>query len=192
MCSRSMNRSLCAMFVLIVSSNFFNSSLRAETEEEAYAKVIEDRAAKIVEPMGISDGEQAKRVQALIVSQYRGLRDIHVKRDADKSAAAQQEAKLAMFELHNQFVSKLRAELTCEQVEQVKDGLTYSVMPRTYDVYLEQLPDLNDEQKRTVKAFLIEARELAMDGGSADEKHGIFRKYKGKINNYLSKAGYKM
>jgi hypothetical protein len=192
MCSRSMNRSLCAMFVLIVSSNFFNSSLRAETEEEAYAKVIEDRAAKIVEPMGISDGEQAKRVQALIVSQYRGLRDIHAKRDADKSAAAQQEAKLAMFELHNQFVSKLRAELTCEQVEQVKDGLTYSVMPRTYDVYLEQLPDLNDEQKRTVKAFLIEARELAMDGGSADEKHGIFRKYKGKINNYLSKAGYKM
>jgi hypothetical protein len=192
MCSRFRNQSLCAMFVLIVSSNFFVSSLRAETEEEAYTKVIEDRAAKIVEPMGISNDEQAKRVQALIVSQYRGLRDIHAKRDADKSAAAQQEAKLAMFELHNQFVSKLSAELTCEQVEQVKDGLTYSVTPRTYKVYLEQLPDLNDEQKRTVKAFLIEARELAMDGGSADEKHGIFRKYKGKINNYLSRAGYKM
>jgi hypothetical protein len=192
MCSRFMNRSLCAMFVLIVSSNFLVSSLRAETEEDAYTKVIEDRAAKIVEPIGISNGEQAKRVQALIVSQYRGLRDIHAKRDADRSAAAQQEAKLAMFELHNQLVSKLSAELTCQQVEQVKDGLTYNVMPRTYEVYLEQLQDLNEEQKRTVKAFLIEARELAMDGGSADEKHGIFRKYKGKINNYLSKAGYKM
>jgi Protein of unknown function (DUF3826) len=192
MCSRFMNGSLHAICVLVVSLGCFATPLRAETEEEAYTKVIEDRAAKIVEPMGISDSEHAKRVQTLIVNQYRGLRDIHAKRDADKSEAAQQEAKLAMFELHNQFVSKLSAELTCEQVEQVKDGLTYSVTPRTYQVYLEQLPHLNEEQKRTVKAFLIEARELAMDGGSADEKHGIFRQYKGKINNYLSKAGFKM
>jgi hypothetical protein len=192
MCSWHISRSLFAIVAIAVSTSFFATPLRAETEEEAYTKVIEDRAAKIVEPMGISDSEHPKRVQTLIVNQYRGLRDIHAKRNADKSAAAQQEAKLAMFELHNQFVSKLSAELTCEQVEQVKDGLTYSVMPRTYQVYLEQLPDLNEEQKRTIKAFLIEAREFAMDGGSADEKHGIFRKYKGKINNYLSKAGYKM
>lgn len=170
----------------------FVAPIHAETEEEAYTKVIEDRAAKIVESMGITDAEQASRVQALIVNQYRGLRDIHAKRDADKSVAGQQTAKLAMFELHNQFVAKLSAELNCEQVEHVKDGLTYSVMPRTYQVYLEQIPNLNDEQKRTIKTFLIEARELAMDGSSADEKHGVFRKYKGKINNYLSKAGYKM
>lgn len=190
--TRYMNRSLCEIVTIAVFLCCFIAPLRAETEEEAYTKVIEDRVAKIVEPMGISDTEQAKRVQALIVNQYRGLRDIHAKRDADKSETAQQQAKLAMFELHNQFVSKLSTELSCEQVEQVKDGLTYSVMTRTYQVYLEQLPDLNDEQKRTIKAFLIEARELAMDGGSADEKHGVFRKYKGKINNYLSKAGFKM
>jgi hypothetical protein len=185
-------RSLRPIISLVSLLSCFAVPLRAETEEEAYTKVIEDRAAKIVEPMKISDAEQAKRVQALVVKQYRGLRDIHAKRDADKSEPAQQAAKLAMFEIHNQFISKLSAELSCEQVEQVKDGLTYSVMPRTYQVYLEQLPDLDDEQKRTIKAFLIEARELAMDGGSADEKHGVFRKYKGKINNYLSKAGYKM
>lgn len=192
MCPQSLNRSLNLIASVAVSICCFVAPLQAESEEEAYTKVIEDRAAKIVEPMGISDAEQTNRIQTLIVNQYRGLRDIHAKRDADKSEEAQQTAKLAMFELHNQFVSKLSAELTCEQVEQVKDGLTYSVTPRTYQVYLEQLPDLNDEQKRTVKAFLIEARELAMDGGSADEKHGVFRKYKGKINNYLSKAGYKM
>jgi hypothetical protein len=28
-----------------------------------------------------------------------------------------------------------------------------------------------------------------MDGGSAEEKTAIFQKYKGKINNYLSKEG---
>jgi hypothetical protein len=28
-----------------------------------------------------------------------------------------------------------------------------------------------------------------MDGGSSDEKTAIFQRYKGKINNYLSKQG---
>jgi len=31
-----------------------------------------------------------------------------------------------------------------------------------------------------------------MDGGSSEEKHAEFGKYKGRINNYLSKAGYDM
>jgi hypothetical protein len=39
-------------------------------------------------------------------------------------------------------------------------------------------------------AWLVEAREIAMDGSTSDEKHAMFGKYKGKINNYLSKAGY--
>ncbi|MNR53744.1 hypothetical protein D3C85_1738080 [compost metagenome] len=29
-----------------------------------------------------------------------------------------------------------------------------------------------------------------MDGGSSKEKHAWFGKYKGRINNYLSKEGY--
>jgi len=52
------------------------------------------------------------------------------------------------------------------------------------------LPDLSDEQKREILANLVEAREQAMDGGSSEEKHGIFGKYKGRINNYLSEQGY--
>ena len=31
-----------------------------------------------------------------------------------------------------------------------------------------------------------------MDEGSSEKKHGVFGKYKGKINNYLSAAGYDM
>jgi hypothetical protein len=37
--------------------------------------------------------------------------------------------------------------------------------------------------------MLKEAREEAMDAGSAPEKTAIFQRYKGKINNYLSKQG---
>jgi hypothetical protein len=95
-----------------------------------------------------------------------------------------------MFEAHTRLVAQLSAELTCDQVEQVKDGLTYGVLAHTYNGYLAQLPNLKEDEKRAIRALLIEAREIAMDSGSADEKHGIFRKYKGKINNYLSAAGY--
>jgi hypothetical protein len=52
------------------------------------------------------------------------------------------------------------------------------------------LPDLTDQQKAQILAWLVEAREKAMDAGSSREKHAWFGKYKGKINNYLSAAGY--
>ena len=72
----------------------------------------------------------------------------------------------------------------------MKDGLTYGVAPLTYGVYLKMYPELTGEQKTQIKSRLHEARELAMDGSTSDEKHAVFGKYKGKINNYLSKAGY--
>ncbi len=128
------------------------------------------------------------------------MRDIHATRDSHVStvtnpaavASFEQQAKLAMFEAHNRFLAQLHAELPCDQVERVKDGLTYGVLHHTYSGYLTQLPNLDDEQKRVIRAYLLEAREFAMDQGSADEKHGVFRKYKGRINNYLSKAGYQL
>jgi hypothetical protein len=39
-------------------------------------------------------------------------------------------------------------------------------------------------------AWLVEAREVALTAGSAEEKHRVFGKYKGRINNFLSAAGY--
>ena len=55
---------------------------------------------------------------------------------------------------------------------------------------VELLPQLTVEQQAEILANLLEAREYAMDAGSSDEKHAWFGKYKGRINNYLSAAGY--
>jgi len=70
--------------------------------------------------------------------------------------------------------------------------MTYKVFPITYTAYLDMLPALTSEQKEKIYNWLKEARELAMDEGSSDDKHKVFGKYKGKINNYLSAAGYDM
>jgi len=60
----------------------------------------------------------------------------------------------------------------------------------TYNAYCDELPQLTDPQKAYILAQLKEGRELAMDQGSSKDKHAVFGKYKGRINNYLSKEGY--
>jgi hypothetical protein len=176
--------------------------------DAAYSEEITKRADKIVSTLGIADDATKSRVRDLIKDQYRTLRDIHAARDAriaetkrgpgdstlaeSFAKAARDAASLKLADAHRRFVSRLAVELTPEQVDKVKDGLTYGVVGATYKRYLELFPNMRDEDKREILADLIEARELAMDGGSSEEKHAIFGKYKGRINNHLSKAGYDM
>ena len=53
-------------------------------------------------------------------------------------------------------------------------------------------PPPTPEQRLQLHAWLLEAHEHAMQAGSSEEKHGWFGRDKGRINNYLSKAGYNM
>jgi hypothetical protein len=179
----------------------------ASDAEDAYTKSINDRAEKIVATLAIDDANKITRVRDLIASQYRTLRDIHDARDAKLAQAkespggdrgiaevwvkvARDTADRQLDAAHRKFLARLSTELTPEQVDKVKDGLTYNVVPITYKRYLELLPTLSDEQQREVLANLIEAREYAMDAGSSEEKHAIFGKFKGRINNYLSAQGF--
>jgi len=179
----------------------------ADDAEAAYTRVVTERAEKIVGTLNLADPAQAKRVRDIVARQYRGLREIHdaisaKTAEATKSAGADPtvvtawvavarvQGSVKLLQLHRYFVARLATELTPDDVDKVKDGMTYGIVDVTYKRYLEILPDLSDEQKREVLANLLEAREYAMDAGSSDEKHQIFGQYKGRINNYLSKAGY--
>ena len=68
--------------------------------------------------------------------------------------------------------------------------MTYNKVRVTFDGYLQIVPHLTDPEKARILELLKEAREEAMDGGSAEEKSAIFKKYKGKINNYLNSNGH--
>lgn len=173
--------------------------------EAAYTRTISERADKIVATLDIANASAKARVQSAIAKHYRDLRGVSDASDAqikalkaqpivDKIAiqTAQSEAKIAVEARHKEFIGQLLADLSPVQVDSVKDGLTYGVVPLTYGVYLQMLPNLTDAQKAQIRAWLYEAREYAIDGGSSGEKHGWFGKYKGRINNYLSKAGIDM
>jgi hypothetical protein len=182
--------------------------LRAESPSPV-RPVFEQRALKIAGTLGLSDPAQTARVSAVIARQYEDLSRIHARRDEqiqaakgtpgiDKAtqearvAAARAEALAAQNTLHPVYLARLAAELSPAQIDQVKDGMTYGVLPLTFRVYQEMLPNLTAEQKQQILAWLVEARELAMDASTSEEKHGWFGKYKGRINNYLAAAGIDM
>jgi len=178
------------------------------TSDSAYQKVIAERTAKIVNTLGITNAVQYKKVQQQLVGQYIRLNAIHdgskatviaikakaiSKEEMDEAVKKEAESKsAALKQLHALFIAQLKGTLTEEQVEKIKDGMTYRVLPVTWTAYLEMLQHLTPEQRDKMYAWLLEAREMAMDEGSSDAKHAVFGKYKGKINNYLSAAGYDM
>lgn len=194
------------LFLLLTLQSFVQTK---EEQEAAYTKTITERAEKIVAPLGISNPEVATKVRDIIVQQYRSLNEIHTAKDNKLKSAkelketnkeqaeelaknAENESAAGLYKLHFDYLSKLMLHLSETQVEQVKDGMTYGVLPITYKGYCDMVLGLTDEQKRQIKVWLIEAREHAMDAGTSDEKHKWFGKYKGRINNYLSAAGYDM
>ena len=169
----------------------------ATAEEAAYLADLDKRAQGVLEALDLNDAEKAARVKQAVIDQYRAIRQIDEqtvsaapKDDKAAIAKAKEDATAGKKSLHDAFLAKLSADLTPEQVETVKDKMTYNVVRVTYDGFLDMLPELTDAQKAYILAQLKEAREIAMDQGSSREKHAVFGKYKGRINNYLSKQGY--
>ncbi|WP_345953456.1 DUF3826 domain-containing protein [Mucilaginibacter sp. PAMB04168] len=182
----------------------------AVEKEIAYRKTVFQRSAKIVKALNLPDSVQALKVTNIVAKQYQDLNDIYVLRDNKKSViktetddnkeaatvklkAVEDEVTASVDKLHPQYLKNLsKAGLTAQQIDQIKNGMTYNVLNVTWDAYQKMLPNLTEAQKTQIMTWLTEAREHAMDAESSEKKHAWFGKYKGRINNYLSAAGIDM
>ncbi len=192
----------------LVSSIYSYAQQNSNEQQEQYLKVITERSAKIVHTLSITDSVKYKKVLADLVNQYTQLSSIHDQSKAaiaekSKQSLAPEELALQLkkeeenkssqlLQLHGHFLAHIKENLSEEQIELVKDGMTYRIFPITYAAYQDMILTLTAEQKTKIYGWLKEARELAMDEGSSDKKHAVFGKYKGRINNYLSAAGFDM
>jgi Protein of unknown function (DUF3826) len=195
----------------LITCVFFSISFLiagAQQDGTDFIKILHDRSVKIVNTLGLTDSGKYNNVVDLLTDQYFNLNKVHDK--TKESIAAINSLQLAgeeknsriktedekkasqLFELHKGFIAKLQTILTDAQIERIKDGMTYRVMPITYTAYTDMIPALTAEQKEKIYNWLKEARELAMDEGSSEDKHKVFGKFKGRINNYLSSQGYNM
>lgn len=185
----------CAAVVLLCPAIFAAETNSPSAQAEAkYTKLIEGRSDDILKVLALSDTNKAASVHDIIVAQYRALKAWHTANDeklkaagADTNAVAQIRASLKP--LHDDFLSRLAANLSPEQIDQVKDKMTYGKVQFTLNGYLAQYPNLSQANQEKILELLRQAREEAMDDGSSEEKTAVFQRYKGKINNYLSRQG---
>ena len=180
--------------------------LNKDNRDPQYVESIVKRSQKIVDKLGLTDVKVAEDVRNVIANRYFELNDIYEVRDAkvkkikesglsgaakdDALKAAEDEKDAALYRSHFAYPANLSLFLDEKQIEVVKDGMTYGVVKVTYDATIDMIPSLKEEEKAQIYAWLIEAREFALDAENSDKKHAAFGKYKGRINNYLAKRGY--
>lgn len=196
--------SIVLMVATVVSASAVE--LKSEGRDAEYVQTILGRSQKIVDKLDIATAEAREAVLHIIANRYFELNDIYAERDERLAAVkeqgltgeakqqAQEFAKAAceskLYRTHFAFPATLSLYLNDEQIVAVKDGMTFGVVKVTYDSHLDMIPSLTDEEKAQIRVWLEEARELAIDAESSRKKHEIFGRYKGRINNYLSKRGY--
>jgi len=91
---------------------------------------------------------------------------------------------------HDKFLAALATALTPGQIDTVKDALTINKVKVTYDAYGQIFHGLTDAQKAFILKNLQAAREEAIDANAMAEKSAFFKKYKIKIEAYLTSQGY--
>jgi hypothetical protein len=158
-----------------------------------YVESILGRAQKATDALNITWTPVGENVRNIIANRYFKLNDIYAERDSVKKkdkklAEAQCDSKL--YRSHFGFDADLSMYLKPQDIERVKDVMTFNVVKVTYEAHCDMIPTLKEEEKAQILAWLIEARELAIDAESSKKKHEVFGKYKGRINNYLTKRGY--
>ena len=204
---KMMKKRSVAVSSLLASAALINFSASAQLStppatpgemESLYTASIESRTQDILKPLGLTDAAKSNKVHDIIIAQYRVMRSrdevINTKLEAagkeityaNRASQLESESK----PLHEYFIAQLSKLLSPEDVEKIKDKMTYTKVKITYDAYNSIVPGLTDSDKAKVMELLKAAREKAIDGGSASEKSDIFQEYKNQINDYLNAHGH--
>ena len=177
-----------------------------EGRDSAYVESIVKRSQKIVDGLQLTDQKQARAVRNIIANRYFLLNDIHevcakrtqYAKDSVQGKghrqriieSAQRRRDAELYKHHFELASNLAVYLTDEQIDAVKDGMTFGRLKRDYQATQDMIPTLSDYEKQQVLIWLKEAREFAIDAADSKGKHYWFDKYRGRTNNWLSARGY--
>lgn len=178
--------------------------LDSNGRDAKYVESILTRSKKVTDALSITGTEKGNQVLNIVANRYFKLNDIYAERDSIKAVAktltgdekkqkqdfAEMQKDQKIYRSHFGYIADLSIYLTKDEIETVKNIMTFNVVNVTYSAYCDMIPTLKDDEKVQIKAWLEEAREYAMDAENSNKKHETFKKYKGRINNYLSKRGY--
>lgn len=165
----------------------------------------------ILATLRLADAAKEAQVRDILAAQIKALNTWHAANDAQikplwnefnkargkqdetnaEAALAKIDAVYATFQpQHEKFIADLSSVLSPAQIETVKDVLTINKVKITFSAYGEIFHGLTDEQKAFILKNLKAAREQAIDAAVMPEKSLFFKKYKIKIEAYLTAQGY--
>lgn len=181
----------------------------ATTLDDAARKKIDQKAARVVASLKLPDARKAAKVKAIVSDWLAVMTTWHKKHDAELNrlwaewnkaravvpkdefpgevVAHKIDAVYASLKpAYEGYIKRLSAELTAWQVEALKESWSRSPgMARTYNAYLEIVPDLTAKDKEVIKARLLLAREAAMLTDSDKEIVAIYKRHKVKVEQYV-------
>jgi len=181
------------------------------TAAEREKHTEEKHAKPILDALALTDADKEAKMRPMLAEHFKALNAWHEQNDAkikalwtefDKARSAKSDAGAdaalekidgvyASFKPeHEKFDSELGTILTPEQIETVKDAMTINKVKITFNAYGEIFPGITAEHKAFILKNLKAAREEAIDAGSMPEKSAFFKKYKIKIEAYLTAHGF--
>jgi hypothetical protein len=177
--------------------------------DEATQKRIDGKAARLLGAIKLDDADKAARVKGILGEWFITIWSWHKESDprlselwsqwnqaravvpkdefpAEVIAYRIDDVYASLEPAYRAFIEKLAAELTAEQIDAIKETWSRSPgMMRTYNAYLEIVPDLNDEQKKVIYDRLHLAREDAMLTDADREIVAIYKRHKVKVEAYV-------
>lgn len=198
--------SLLILFVFSVAVSASDSKLNTRNLPADAVTEAQQNAAKVLDKLSLTNDSIRKNIQTVIANRYLELREIHHNYDernkvieatslskekkAEELERSYYQYNSDLYRSRFDYVAWLHFYLNQEQVETVKDAMTYNLFHVRYNDFLDLLPNLKETEKNRVYHWLIEAREFSMDFETARKMRQMFTKYRGRINNYLASRGY--
>jgi hypothetical protein len=181
----------------------------AAAVDEATRKKLDGKAEKLVDALKLNDADKATAVKRIAGDWLAVMSSWHKEHDAELSGlwsewnkaravvpkdefpgeviATRIEGVYASLKPeYDKFIARLSAELTPEQIDAIKENWSRSPgMTRTYNAYLEIVPDLTDKDKQVIRDRMLMAREAAMLTDSDKEMIAIYKRHKVKVEQYV-------
>ena len=209
-----MNRKFVSFGILMVLAGGLAAARRAEdpttaTSDEAMQKKFDEKAAKIVDSLKVTDAGKAAKAKTIVSDWLAVMTTWHKEHDAELNrlwgewnkaraveprdefpgevVAHQIDAVYASLKpAYDEYIKRLSAELTAGQIDALKESWSRSPgMTRTYNAYLEIVPDLTAKDKEVIKARMLMAREAAMLTDADKEIVAIYKRHKVKVEQYV-------
>jgi hypothetical protein len=181
----------------------------AGAPDDALRAKIDQKVTKLVDALKLADADKAAKVKAIAADWLGVMLSWHKEHDADlarlwsewnkaRSVVPKDEfpgeviahqiddAYASLKPAYEDYLKRLSTELTPEQIDTLRETWSRSPgMTRTYNAYLEIVPDLSEKDKQVIHDRMLMAREAAMLTDSDKEIVAIYKRHKVKVEQYV-------